>query len=604
MNIGRRAAEKILLPALVLAVWALAAPAMAKVSARLSHSPVNLNEAFELVVEYTGEAGGAPDLSGVKKDFDVVSQGTSQSIRVVNGQVSRRSEVRLTLMAREPGEYTIPGIEMGGERSAPVRVQVLEPSEEEKARTSDKVFLEVSAEPQGPLVQGQILFTVRLYRAARLSSLELSNPETQGPYTVVERLGESREYEKTVKGVRYRVSELRYALFPQAPGVLTIEPVRFTAFELEAGRGGFNPFGYSAAPQGKRVSARSEPVELRVKPIPANAPTKPWLPATNLQLAEAWPEQDPEFRVGQPITRTLMILAEGLPAAKLPALEPDYPEGLKTYSENATLENRPSAQGLTGVRQERITIVPTREGRFRLPTVAVEWWNTEKSRAEEAQLPAQTIRVLPPLPASAGRSQPRPAAPQQQFPLVSPPSPPWTSMEEPPLEAEPGVITATSDNRGEGPSWLAWLTLALGIGWLATAAAWWAAARRAGSSRRQAAPIGTRRPGREEPLPPVLQALEDACRDGDRHAAQEALLAWGRETWPGEPITSLGAVADLTPPPLSEEIRALDRALYGAQGASWNCRSLWEALHAYRRPAGTEHRNAGDAMLTPLNPPT
>jgi len=584
--------------AFVLVVFA--GPAVAEVSVRISQHAVHVNQAFDLILDSTGEEGGPPDLAALRSQFDVLSQSTSETTRVINGRRSSRSELRLTLMAREAGDQTIPPIRVGSEQTEAIPLKVLESASEDVAPGSDKIFVEVSAEPKAALVQSQVLYTVRLYWAAQLSNLrQVSAPETEGPYTVVERVGNAREYQQIRDGVAYRVSELRYALFPQTPGMLTIKPTRFTAYELDQGRGGFNPFGYAPAGPGKSVGVSSEALQVTIKPIPAKAPSKPWLPAASLQVQEAWPTEEPEFRVGRPIKRTLMVVAEGLPAAKLPPLEPSYPKSLKTYSENATLENRPSEKGLIGVRQERVTIVPTEDGRFRLPAIQIHWWNTAANRPETAELPARSIRVLPTLPGAPQPAQPPAARYQQQYPLVAPPTAPWSSTQEPPLEAAPPSAIVEGEGAKEAP-WLVWLSLLLGIGWLGTATAWWMSRRDA--ARAAAAPRPrTRRVEKPPPLPPALEALRSACEDGDRHAAQDALLAWGRQSYPDQPVTSLGALASLTSAPLRAEIQALDRSLYGAQGSLWSGQRLWDALRIFRLPKSRDSV-IPDQMLTPLNP--
>ncbi len=594
--------RNVLRAAVALGLLFVAESAFAQVSARVSQDRVHVNEPFELILDSSDENGGSPDLSALRAKFAVLSQATSETMRVVNGHRSSRSELRLTLMAREAGDLSIPAIRFGSEETQPIPLKVLKASTEEVAQTSDRVFVEVSAEPTTALVQSQIVYTVRLYWASQLADLrQVAAPETEGPYTVTEPLGNARVYEQVVKGVRYRVSELRYALFPQTPGVLTIKPSTFTALELDQAQGGFNPYGYGAAPSGKPISASSESLQITVKPIPAKAPSKPWLPASNVQITEAWPTSEPELRVGEPTTRTLMVVAQGLPAAKLPALEPQYPKGLKTYSENPTLENRPTEKGLTGIRRERTTIVPTEDGRFRLPPIQLRWWNTALSRAESAEVPARSIRVLPALPGESTPTRPQAPAHGQQYPLMAPPAAPWSAMNEPPVEPQPLPASPGRKPRAEEePSWLVWLSLVLGMGWLGTAATWWLSRRGARATPSSPEPSPAR-PAKPKPLPPALQALRTACEQGDRHAAQDALLTWGRQTWPAEAVTSLGILATLTTPPLTEEIQALDRSLYGAQGTLWSAQRLWDALRSFRPPQ-SDRPGISDEMMTPLNP--
>jgi hypothetical protein len=586
----------ILLSLVILLAQAL--PATAAVKVRLSHNPVRLNEPFELTIESTGEKGGTPDLSDIRAHFEVIDQATSQTLRVINGQASHRGELRLTLMPRHTGELKIPPITVGDQRSEPILIQVLEPDPNDVMQGSDKVFLEVGTDRESVLVQAQVLYTVRIYRSAQLADLRLSPPRTKGPYTVVEQLGESRDYRETVNGIVYQVSELRYALFPQTPGLLTIEPAEVTAFEMEQPRGAYSYFSRPRA--GRRISVRSEPLDLTVKPVPAKAPSRPWLPATKLQLAEAWPESDPKLRVGKPVTRTLMVLADGLPAAKLPPLEPEYPEGLKTYTENATLENRTSAQGMTGVRQERTTLVPTREGFFELPAIEIHWWSTKDNRGQVARLPARRIEVLAPVPEPVSAPKPPATLAQPQYPLIAPPPSTWTPRSPPATEMEPSGPGVTAAPKRSAP-WTLWLASALAIGWLATAVAWWRSRRRAAHQGTGTAGIDRGLPQPQPPSSPGLQALQQACLHGDRHAAQVALLTWGHEVWPDQAVTSLGALAALTPPDLGREIQTLDRALYGSTGTGWDCAALWAALtrfHVTARSGST----LPDETLTPLNP--
>ena len=537
-----------------------APPALASLQATVDRNPVAMNESFTLTLQSDGSSGGEPDLSVLRRDFDVLGQSKSSSIQIINGQTSRSVQWQISLMPKRSGQLQIPAISLGGQSSQPIALTVSAASQPQAAPGGD-LFLEVSAKPRVAYVEQQIVFTVRLYRKIDLGNgSTLSEPSFPKMNALVERLGGDRSFQTLRNGQAYSVIERRYAVYPQKSGQFRSAPVVFDGDVIEGGGlFSFDPFGQNS----RHLRLTSQSIDLSVKPMPAGATASQWLPASKLLLTEQWSEHPPKFTVGDPITRTLTLTASGLTAAQLPSLAGPPIAGLKLYPDQPTLKDSPDDQGITGTRVQKIAIIPTRAGNITLPAIEVKWWNIDTDTEAVATLPARSITVLP------GARQPAP-----------PPS-------IRPTRAAPGSLAGAQVSAG----WWPWLALSLGLGWLATLIAW---AWRTRKKSRPVQPSDT-----EEPLRQLERQLKRDCLANDASRAKTQLQAWAKRRWPTRPPTSLTALARLCDPELAEALNELDRTLYSGAGASWQGEKLWRAFSQHR-PADKENRPEQASPLEPL----
>ncbi|PLX81677.1 MAG: hypothetical protein C0617_16430 [Desulfuromonas sp.] len=535
------------------------------VRAWVDRNPVGLDESFRLILEADGSMDAAPDFAPLERDFEILGQNQSSSFSFVNGSASSKKTWTLTLMAKAAGDFRIPSIPFGSDPSPALSLSVNATPRSAQAQRQADLFLEVEAEPKTARVQQQILYVVRLLRAVDLGEATLSEPAVGGMEAVVEKLGEDRSYETMRDGRRFLVIERRYALFPQQSGTLSVEPILFEGRIASRRRSMLDPF----AAGGPVRRLRSEGVSVEVQPVPAGAPGGLWLPAKKITLAEEWPQDPPAFKAGEPVTRTLTLVAEGLTAAQVPDLAMTEVAGIKQYPDRPTLENREGVSGIVGVRQEKIALVPTGPGRFVLPAVEVPWWNVDSDRLETARLPERAIEV------AAASAVAKPPAITPETPTAA-----ATQASEPPSTQ---VSVPSAD-----PFWKI-LCLILGFGWAGTALAWILFRRRG------------RKPAveRESPVPRAGRhrgRLKEACRRADPAMAKETLLAWGLARFPGAPPTSLGQLSGLCPSPLKEEIESLNAALYGRGGERWEGQGLWEAFSKDKTEKGKARRGRGSAL--------
>lgn len=545
----------------------LSAPlSAARIEVHVDRDPVPVDESFQLVFEAQDSVDGDPDFSPLEKDFQVLSTAQSSRYSFVNGRASSVKTWTLTLIARSPGRHTIPPISFGKDRSPPLTITVTAAGsggDPQSDRT--EIFIEVEAQPLDPRVQAQAIYRVRLYLGVPVSNASLTDPEVQKGQAVIERLDADRNYETRVMGRRFQVLERSYAVYPQASGPLVLGPVQFQGrvgrdvFSL------FDPFG----PQPKTVLRQSAPVTMEVKPVPQDFPGRHWLPARRVEIREEWSQDADSFRVGEPMTRTLFIEAEGLSSSQLPELSENYPGVFKVYPDQPVLRDEKSRDGITGTREEKAALIPQQPGTFELPGISIPWWNTQTGKVEYARLPARTVEVMP---AAAGAVQQPGAEAPARAPRPGTPAP----------SPEPAAPEAVSP-------WM-WVSLALALGWAGTILSWFVGRRRSRPRGDETARLSRRQ---------AKEALRAACEAGAPAAARDALMKWGKLAFRDQPPRSLGEIAARCPGPLADELHRLNAALYARPGSKWDGAALWQAFSQHAPSPGADARGQ-EGDLQPL----
>ncbi|PAU52846.1 BatD family protein [Pseudomonas indica] len=540
-----------LLCALLLSLLALQAGA-AGFSASVDRTRLSEGETVELILESTDATlFGKPDLSPLEERFDVLGTRQVNRLTTLNGEARATTRWIVTLQPKQSGEVQVPPLRLADAETQPITLHV-QPSGSADTAQLAPVFIDASLDQDSIYVQAQAVLTLRIYHSVSLYDDSSLTP-LQMPDARIEPLGEPRTYEKTINGVRHGVIELRYAIFPQRSGEITIPAQTFSATLVDRSqRDDFLPFGPRP---GKLTRVKSPEIPLEVKPIPAGYPNDaPWLPARSVGLAESWNPDPSHAMVGDSLTRSLILKAEGLSSAQLPPIRTGQVEGLRRYPDQPQLSSTAGERGLTGSREEREALVPTRAGRIELPPVEVVWWNTREDRLERTQLPGRNLEVA--------------ANPSLEM--------------DSPRGAEPSPILV------EGPAVWPWQlatallagTTLLGFG------LWWRA-------RRQPAIPPSAQSG---PSPrTLLDDLRRACLANDPQATRQALDAWARQ----QPETLADMAARFVP--LSDALDGLNGALYSESGQHWQGDDLWKAIRALpaaEAPSGPQE----PSPLPPLYP--
>jgi hypothetical protein len=484
-----------------------------------------------------------PDIEKVEPDFEILAQNQQYSIRTVNSRMVGEITWTYQLAPKTTGKLTIPALTFKGAASEPVTVDVVDGSPPDQAAPGRDSFIELSADKDEVYVQEQLILTVRLFFRGNLIRGELSEPTH--PHVIIESLGRQQEFSRYRDGVRYRVVERRYALFPQRAGTLKLPPVRFEGQARDA----------SGSLRFLRDS--EELFEVPVKDVPAQFSGKTWLPATGVALEESGLPPSLDVTTGENITREITLTAAGLPAEALPPLPDAVPDGLRSYPEEPERQTQTTPAGLTSSLNQSVALVPVEAGQMTLPAIRIYWWDTEADRERVAVIPEKTLTVRDPNAVAA-------AAPPQSD-QGSSEREPDAAITEPPVEP-------ASDETG---LWQ-WLSLLLGILWAGTLLAWWWS----GKSRKV-----TRVPADNQDEDAAFDRLIKAARDGAA-MTPELVVEWANLHSPGHGFHSASDVVDhFGDETLATELRRLQARLFAPrhEDDTWDGQPLARALEQIRK---------------------
>lgn len=535
-----------------LLLWTLQAQA-AELVASVDRTRLNSGETVELTLETNDVTQfGKPDLTALEPLFEVRGTRQVNQLTTINGDSRATTRWIITLLPRQNGSVVIAPLKLGDVQSQPITLQVVESESRDTTGTQAPVFIEASLDQSSVYVQAQAILTLRIYHSVSLYDDSNLTP-LQIPDARIEQLGESRTYEKDINGLRHGVIELRYAIYPQHSGQLTIPAQIFSATLVDPQPA--QDIEAQVPKSGKLMRVSSAELTLTVKAKPATYPADaPWLPARSLSLSENWNPEPDHPQVGDSLTRSLTLKAEGLASSQLPPLPGTDVNGLRRYPDQPVLGNQNSERGLVGSREDREALVPVHSGDIELPAVDVVWWNTFEDHLEHTSLPARTLNVA---------------------------NNPGLIVDTP--AGVPAVISA-ADN--EALWWWKLSTLILACTTLMGFGLWWRA-------RWQPAILRAAQTG---PSPrTVLDDLKRACQANDTHATRQALDAWARQ----QPETLADMAARFVP--LSDALDGLNGALYSETGQHWQGEELWRAIRTIP-VADRVHDPVGDSGLPPLYP--
>ena len=359
---------------------------LAEVTAETNRSVLSIDETLMLRIVQTNGSDGDPDLSVLKKNFQILDQSQSQSFSFINGRSSSSHTWTITLLANNTGELTIPAISVGNEQTQALKVFINKPSAT-PAQDGKEVFVEVTISPDEQVyVQQQILLTVSLYHRVRFSNASLSEPQLEN--AVVERIGNENNFQKLIGEHNYNVVERRYAIYPQQSGLLEIPGITFSG-NIERQQGGFSFFSRP----GRRVISRTESISMDVLPIPDAFTGQNWLPAKHITIESSILENEQSIKAGEALTRRIVVSAVGLIGSQLPAINIPSTSDYKSYPDKETISSQLIGDEIVGTRQDSMAIIPVRSGKITLPELKIDWWNTDTQQQETTILPAKTLSV-------------------------------------------------------------------------------------------------------------------------------------------------------------------------------------------------------------------
>lgn len=358
-----------------------------KVEASIDKNPVMLDESFTLTVTANGDVERDEfDSSALLSSFVVGRTSVSSQTRMINFQTTRSTTWSTSLFPRSTGEFTIPAFQIDGQSSQPIVVSVIPVSAGSNSESRD-VFVTTELEKETVYLHQQVKYSVKLYLAREIERGSLQAPNLSN--AEIQQVGKDAEYSEILNGKRYRVIERDFVIIPQRSGEFTINGPIFQGDVVANSRQSFGFFNRTQS-----VSRVGPAQKLNVLAIPDTV-SGTFLPSEFVDLHQEWSTDPQEWRVGEPVTRTITLTAVGLTESLLPEINDIYPPDIKTYPDQANTTTAENEQSIVAQRIESIALIPSRAGRFVIPPVEVEWFNVATESIETAELPGMSVTVLP-----------------------------------------------------------------------------------------------------------------------------------------------------------------------------------------------------------------
>lgn len=366
------------------------------IDAAIDRNQATVEEPLLLTVTVHGSQEARPVLPELP-DFDVRALGTSTQLQIVGGQASASISYSYRLLAKGPGTFSIgsASVEIGGTtfRSQPFSVRILPAGE--RRQDDRELFVQATVGDRQPYVGEQVLYTWRFFRRVRIGDARLEPYEFPG--FLVEDLGEVREYQTTVDGQRYLVSEFRKALFPQREGPVTVGGPDLSCTVVVQRRGGRRSvfddvFGRLDAEN--RV-LRTPPVEMLVRPLP---PAPPGFSGLLGRFTIAGEVSRPRLAVGESTTWKLTVSGSGNAAL---IGEPELPDlaAFKVYADKPQASLDRGDDGLSGRKTFSRALVPLTPGELTLPAISLTYFDPSSGTYRTASTEPIALAVA----AAAGR---------------------------------------------------------------------------------------------------------------------------------------------------------------------------------------------------------
>lgn len=356
---------------------------------------IPMNETLRLTItDNSGEDPNDINLSAIEANFSIVNESSQSSFSMVNGRTESVRVRSLILAPRQLGSTLIPPLTLGKKTSKPIKITVIKALPAASELNDQSVMIESSLDKSEVVVGGQLIYTYRVIYRVQLNNAEISQPSiADADITPLQ----DKNYTRLINGINYNVTEKRYAIFFSQSGQKNIPSQSLTGLLSSNQR---RNFSFDPFARGSEIRLESKPLALNVLAKPrapsglSNGKNTTWLPAAKIEINEETTTSQTS-RVGEPITRSISIMAQGLPAELLPTISLETPDGINHYPEKPELVNQEFIGGIAGKRTDTIAMVPTKAGNFTLPAINLAWWNTQSQRWETASLAERTLTVLP-----------------------------------------------------------------------------------------------------------------------------------------------------------------------------------------------------------------
>lgn len=536
--------------------------------ASIDRDTISMQDTFTLTISADSKSSGQPDFSTLKSDFEILSNNVSQFTSISNAGAEFKKVWQLMLAPKRVGTLLIPSFNVDGAISDAIEIKVSKQSQNQSSG-DEKVSVVIEVDKSKVYVQEQILVKFKLISQINLNQAELQPLDIKD--AIVIPLSEKpKQYVTNINGKQHLILETNYAIFPQNSGDLIIPSLIYSVVPGVERDLWNDPFGRNRS---NILRLPTEEKHITVNTAPTTATGKTWQPANNISLHETWSSSLDHLKMGEPVTRTITISADGLTGGQITPLPTNTIDGLTFYPDQPQNSDAKTDNGIQGTRTETMAIIPNHGGEFTLPEIKVDWWDTKTQSMKSATLPAKTLTVL----GSAITTTPQPT-------------------QNTDATANVNLVTPSTEITAKANPWL-WISTIIfaltSFGLLIYVVNLKSTLKALLDEQDEANEIIS------EKEKHIWDLLKHAATNKDAPALRKIVLSWAKFNWPDASIHSLDDVAKLGGKlELTQTLKKLDELLYSSHpDDAWEPNDLLHLLNECRKEKNKKKKSEG---LKPL----
>ncbi|WP_176736929.1 BatD family protein [Oligoflexus tunisiensis] len=357
----------------------------------------SLEDQFIYTLSVQGSAAGEPAFPEVP-GLSVRQAGTSQSVSIINGRMSREVQYQYELIPEKEGTYTIPSIVMTidgkKEQTLPIEFTVKPAGTGSQARADRPIFIERTLAKDKVYVGEAVLSSIRVHSRVRILGAQ---PDFRYPDGFqVKKIDGEKNYSRVVDGQEFSVTEINAILIPSKEGKFEVPAagldVRFvdTSKPRRSPRSLLEDLWGPGNTTEKHV--RSAPTVIEVMPLPVAGRRADFSGLVGEFKGRAELSQT-AVQVGETATLTLTIEGQGVTSGMAePAL--DLGDRAKIYKDKPqSSDTLDASHGVLGQRSFKIAIVPTVPGELQLGSLKIQYFNTTIGQYQDMVIDLGSLQV-------------------------------------------------------------------------------------------------------------------------------------------------------------------------------------------------------------------
>lgn len=390
--------------------------------AQVSKNKVAVGEVFQIAFTLNGASGSIayPNL----KDFDIYSgPNQSQSISMVNGNMSQSTTISLFIAAKKEGKFTIGSAvaTVGSQKydTKPIVIEAFAAQNQQQSGANNSSNSQQAASKENNKnqfstdVSNEDLF-VRTYLSKTKCFLGEQITLTQKVYSRVDLRGfqnvkfppyngfwskqeenqrQINLQQENLNGVNYYVAEYNTVyLFPQRAGNITIEPIELDCIVRKATkrqpRNVFEQFFGTGGYEDVVVKVKSKAVKVEVKELPIDKKPENFSNAVGSYNYKAQINKD-IVKENDAINLKITISGKG----NISLLEPlklNLPESFEVYDPKIN-ESIKTNGGISGTKTFDYLVIPREKGEYTLGDLSFTYFDADKK--QYVNIPSPDIKL-------------------------------------------------------------------------------------------------------------------------------------------------------------------------------------------------------------------